>query len=391
MDEGARGVKVAVITQYFPTSRQPWAGHSSYQTLRFLAQRSELKVFYPKASYPALLTPATAKGAPLDYNYQPEGVEVEYIDYPTMPIVGRPLNGWAASRHLLPKVRLFRPDIILNYTVYPDGYAALRVGQALNVPVAVTAIGSDLNRISDALCRVLTKKTVRESDAVITVSRDLKKTAVALGASPEKSFAILNGCDTAIFHNRDKGVARTALQLDPTEEAVVYVGRMDVRKGLRELIEAVVSLRERRPRLRCYLVGDGSDESILRETIVQRGAGEYIRLMPPCRTEGVALWMAAADVVTLPSYMEGCPNVVIEALASGRPVVATNVGGIPELMDDASGRLVAPRDASALAIALDEVLAKTWDGDEIARRHNRSWSDVADDVMQVLEQVLRRG
>ena len=383
-------MKVAVITQYFPTSRQPWAGHSSYQTLRFLAQLCEVKVFYPQASYPKLLTPATAKGAALDFGYQPEGVAVEYIPYPTLPVVGRPLNGWVASHSLLPRVRLFKPDIILNYTVYPDGYAALRVGQALKVPVVVMAIGSDLNRISDALVRVLTKKTVRESDAVITVSRDLKKTAMALGAAPEKSFAILNGCDTGIFHNRDKAEARAALQLDGGEGAVVYVGRMDVRKGLRELIEAVVSLREQRPRLRCYLVGDGSDESILREAIAQRGAGEYVRLMAPCRTEGIAQWMAAADVVTLPSYMEGCPNVVIEALASGRPVVASNVGGIPELMDEASGRLVPPRDAGALATALDEVLEGSWDGDEIAQRHNRSWSDVAGDVMRVLEQALQR-
>ena len=166
---------------------------------------------------------------------------------------------------------------------------------------------------------------------------------------------------------------------------------MDVRKGLCELIDAVASLRERRPRLRCYLLGDGSDEPILHQAIAQRQAGEYIRLMPPCRTEGVALWMAAADVVTLPSYMEGCPNVVIEALASGRPVVATNVGGIPELMDDASGRLVPPRDAGALATALDEVLSQPWSGDEIARLHNRSWRDVAEDVLRVLEQVQSRG
>ncbi len=384
-------MKVAVITQYFPTSRQPWAGHSSYQTLRFLAQLCEVKVFYPKASYPKLLTPATAKGAPLDNSYQPAGVAVEYIPYPTLPLVSRPLNGSVASHSLLPKVRVFRPDIILNYTVYPDGYAALRLGKALKVPVVVTAIGSDLNRISDAFVRVLTKKTVRESDAVITVSRDLKKTAVALGANPEKSFAILNGCDTTIFRHRDKGEARAALKLDAAEEAVVYVGRMDVRKGLRELIEAVASLRERRPKLCCYLVGDGSDEPILHQAIAQRQAGEYIRLTPPCRTEGVALWMAAADVVTLPSYMEGCPNVVIEALASGRPVVATNVGGIPELMDDTSGRLVQPRDAGALATALDEVLAQPWNGDEIAGRHSRSWRDVADDVLRVLEQVLHRG
>jgi teichuronic acid biosynthesis glycosyltransferase TuaC len=92
--------------------------------------------------------------------------------------------------------------------------------------------------------------------------------------------------------------------------------------------------------------------------------------------------------VTLPSYREGCPNVVIEALASGRPVVASNVGGIPELMDARSGRLVPAMDAKALKVALDEVLAETWDAAEISGRHSRSWSDVADAVEEVLEKVL---
>jgi teichuronic acid biosynthesis glycosyltransferase TuaC len=389
--DGVERLKIAVITQYFPTSEQPWAGHSAYQTLRWLARRNEVKVFYPAVRYPKRLTPTTGQKSRLDVGYRPEGVEVEYIPYPALPAVSRPLNGWVASGRLLPYVRRFGPEIILNYVVYPDGYAALRVGKALGVPVVVTAIGSDLNRIPDPLCGALTRKTLRESDAVITVSGDLRKTAILLGADAGKSHAILNGCDTSVFFNRDKGEARAALGIDPSEEVVTYVGRMDVRKGLRELIEAVASLHEKRPRLRCYLVGDGSDEGVLRELIAQKGASEYVRLMPPCRTDGVAQWMAAADLVTLPSYKEGCPNVVLEALAAGRPVVASNVGGIPELMDDSSGRLVPAMDAGALAVALDEVLAAKWSGDEIATRHQRGWDDVARDVEQVLESVMKRG
>ncbi len=387
--DGVERLKIAVITQYFPTSEQSWAGHSAYQTLRWLAQWNEVKVFYPAVRYPKRLTPATGQKSRVDVGYRPDGVDVEYIPYPALPAVSRPLNGWVASGRLLPHVRRFGPEIILNYVVYPDGYAALRVGKALGVPVVVTAIGSDLNRIPDPLCGILTRKTLRESNGVITVSGDLRKTAILLGADAGKSHAILNGCDTSVFFNRDKGEARVALGIDPTEEVVAYVGRMDVRKGLRELIEAVASLRERRPRLRCYLVGDGSDEGVVRELIAQKGAGEYVWLMPPCRTDGVAQWMAAADLVTLPSYKEGCPNVVLEALAAGRPVVASNVGGIPELMDDSSGRLVPAMDAGALAVALDEVLATKWSGDEIATRHQRGWDDVARDVQQVLEGVLQ--
>jgi teichuronic acid biosynthesis glycosyltransferase TuaC len=380
-------LKIAVITKYFPTSEHPWAGHSNYQTLRYLTQWNEVKVFYPEARYPKLLAPLVGRKG-LDPNYRPGGVEVEYIPYPALPAVSRPLNGWFAARQVLPHVRRFGPDVILNYVVYPDGFAALQVGRELRVPVVVTAIGSDLNRISDALCRRLTQKTLRESDAVITVSGDLRKTAILLGAEPGRSHAILNGCDTSVFFNRDKEEARAALRIDPMEEVVVYVGRIDFKKGLRELVEAVASLHERRPKLCCYLVGDGSDETALRELIAQKDAAGYVTVVPPCNTDGVALWMTASDLITLPSYSEGCPNVVLEALAAGRPVVASNVGGIPELMDDASGRLVPAKDAGALATALNDVLSAEWAEEEIARRHQRGWADVAHDVQRVLENAV---
>ena len=378
-------LKIAVITKYFPTSEHPWAGHSNYQTLRYLARWNEVRVFYPEARYPKLLG---RKG--LDANYRPGEVEVEYIPYPALPAVSRPLNGWLAAKQVLPSVRRFGPDVILNYVVYPDGFAALQVGKRLKIPVVVTAIGSDLNRISDPLCRALTQKTLRESDAVVTVSGDLRKTAILLGAEPGRSHAILNGCDTSVFFNRDKAQARAELQIDLTEEVVVDVGRIDFRKGLRELVEAVASLHERRPKLRCYLVGDGLDETALRELISQKDAAGYMKVIPPCNTDGVALWMAAADLVTLPSYSEGCPNVVLEALAAGRPVVASNVGGIPELMDETSGRLVPAMDSGALATALDEVLTVEWSEDEIARLHQRGWAEVAEDVQNVLAGALTR-
>jgi glycosyltransferase involved in cell wall biosynthesis len=149
-------------------------------------------------------------------------------------------------------------------------------------------------------------------------------------------------------------------------------------------------LRDRRPRLRCYIVGDGPARQQLADAIAVQKAKERIALMPSCPTDGVATWMAAADLITLPSYREGCPNVVIEALASGRPVVATRVGGIPELMDDSSGRLVPARDVAALTTALDQVLAQPWSAEAIASRHSRSWSDVSDDVETILKATFER-
>jgi glycosyltransferase involved in cell wall biosynthesis len=320
----------------------------------------------------------------LDRQWQPQGVAVTYVPYLALPVVSRPLNGFSMARALLGAVRAFQPDAVLNYVVYPDGYAAVRVGAALGMPVALTAIGSDLNRIADPLCGALTRAALRRADAVMTVSGDLGRTAVRLGARAETTRAILNGCDTEVFHPRERAAERAALGIAVEGKVVVYVGRLDVRKGLVELVEAVAALRLEGPGLRVYLVGDGPDRPVVEAAIGRLGLGSVVTLVAPCPTEQVALWMAAADVVTLPSYAEGCPNVVIEALSSGRPVVATHVGGIPELMDEASGRLVPAKDVAALAAGLREVLGREWDAGAIASRHSRSWEDVAGEVYGVL-------
>jgi glycosyltransferase involved in cell wall biosynthesis len=163
---------------------------------------------------------------------------------------------------------------------------------------------------------------------------------------------------------------------------------MDVKKGLRELVEAAASLHPLRPGLRVYLVGEGPDRAVIEATVQARGAGTYVHALPGCAPDDVVVWMTAADLVTLPSYMEGCPNVVLEALACGRPVVASQVGGIPEIMSNDCGRLVPPRDAAALAAAIGSVLDQSWDAAAIAAHWSRSWSTVAAELLAVFESVL---
>jgi len=209
-----------------------------------------------------------------------------------------------------------------------------------------------------------------------------------MGARPEKARAVLNGCDLSVFHVRDRLEARGKLGIDPDAEAVVYVGRMDVKKGLRELVAAAAALRRERPRLRVYLVGEGPDKPLILSAIQASNAAGYIRVLPGCAFDDVAVWMAAADLVTLPSYMEGCPNVVLEALASGRPVVATNVGGIPEILSEECGRLVPPGDSGALARALAAVLDRSWDAAAISARRSRSWDAVAAELLEVFQSLV---
>jgi len=382
-------VRVAVLTKHFPNSQQQWAGHSAYQTIRVLATLCDLHVFYPETAYPALLTPRASRRAPFDRSWSPAGVNATYIPFPVLPVVSRSINGAMIAHRLLPHIRRFNPDVLLSYFIYPDGYAAVRIGRALGIPAVVTAVGSDINRIPDPVGRMLTRSTLRNAAFVSTVSEDLRVKAIGLGADPSRTRTKLNGCDTTVFYPRDRREARQSLNIDPDAKVIVYVGRLDLRKGLMELIDAVAQLIPQRPDLHCYIVGDGPDKPALTEAIARHNAASHITIVPSCPTAQVAIWMAAADLVTLPSYNEGCPNVVVEALAAGRPVVATNVGGIPELVDDTCGRLVPSRDVPALAKALGEALDQSWDALTISTRHGRSWTDVATELYQILEGTIR--
>jgi glycosyltransferase involved in cell wall biosynthesis len=380
-------MKIAVITRYFPSSAEPWQGRSLYETLRVLAGEADVRVFYPHASYPSLLTPHARSYDRLDASYSPPGVAASYYNFPALPVLSRPVNGWLAARVLLPAVRAFAPDLIFSCFLYPDGYAALQIGKALAVPVAAMSIGSDINRIGDPVSRLFTRTVLRQADFLVTVSGDLRMKAIAMGASAEKARAILNGCDLSVFHVQDRLAARQKLGIDPGAEAVVYIGRMDVKKGLRELVEAAARLQPQRAHLQVYLVGAGPDRLLIESAIQAHNAASYIHPLPACAFDEVAVWMAAADLVTLPSYMEGCPNAVLEALASGRPVVATRVGGIPEIMGDECGRLVPPRDAGALAEALASALDQSWDAKAISARHSRSWETVATELLEIFKSL----
>lgn len=381
-------LRIAVPARYFPSSAEPWAGRSAYQSLRVLAREAEVRVFYPNATYPALLKPRSRLFNKLDPSYCPPDVKVNYYDFPALPLISRPFNGRMAARTLLPHVREFAPDIIFSFYLYPYGYAALQIGKALAVPVVIESIGSDVNGIADPFSAIHTRTVLREADFLVTVSEDLRRKIIAMGAPPEKTRTVINGCDLSVFHVRNRFEARRSLGLDPDSQAVIYIGRLDVKKGLRELVQAAVKLHPQWPRLHTYIVGDGPDKPAIEAAIQGGNAESYVHLAESCGFDDVAVWMAASDLVTLPSYMEGCPNVIVEALACGRPVVATRVGGIPEIMDEDSGCFVRPRRPDELAQAIAVVLNRTWTPEVLSAKWSRAWSVGATELLEIFRYVI---
>ncbi|MET1162137.1 MAG: glycosyltransferase [Pseudoxanthomonas sp.] len=381
-------MRLLIVTSQFPIAGEPNRGRPVYQTIRELARLATVRVVSPVASYPRWAQPRSYLFRAADAAQAVEGCDVEYVRYPALPALTRPFNGWSCARALHAPLKAFAPDLVLSYWLYPDAYGAMLAARRAGLPLVAGARGSDL-RVRDAISRGLTRPVVRSARRLLVVSEDLGRVAVEnYGADAARIRTIPNGCDASLFHPADRAAARAGLGIAADAEVVTYVGRLVPEKGLRELLEAGRTLSAARPRLRLVLVGEGP----MREEIATRLAAEpslqvtLAGAQPPAE---VARWMAASDLVTLPSYSEGHPNVLVEALACGRPVVATPVGGIPEVVDAGSGILVAVRDAAALATGLAQALDRDWDEAALARKFSRDWRQVAADTLAACEQALR--
>ncbi len=171
---------------------------------------------------------------------------------------------------------------------------------------------------------------------------------------------------------------------------MLFVGRLDPKKGIVELLKAFAALAIRRPHLRLVYIGDGPGNEQLRSKARELALEDRILLAGACSSQKVAQWLAAANLLALPSYSEGCPNVIIEALSCGRPVVATNVGGIPELVNENSGILFAPLDWRPLAEAIETAMERKWDEQLISDQFRRSWDDAAGELLTVCESAVQQ-
>lgn len=374
-------MRILVVTSQFPIAGEPNRGRPILQTVRELARLADVRVISPVATYPRWARPRSYLfRAPLPQQMQ--DCDTEYVSYPALPMVSRPFNGHLCGMAITEAMARFAPDVVLSYWLYPDAFGAMRAASRLGIPWVAGARGSDL-RVRDAVSRMLTGQVVRRARRLLVVSEDLRRVAIErYGAAPDRTITIPNGCNAAIFHPASRSEARRQLGIDEGAKLIVYVGRLVAEKGLRELLEATAMLSQAHPRVELALIGDGPLRDELDQS-ARRIAGVPVHLPGAMDASMVARWMAASDLVTLPSYSEGHPNVLVEALASGRPVVATHVGGIPEVVDASCGVLVAPRDVHALSVALGQVMDRRWDPDALARRFSRDWSGVARETLQV--------
>jgi teichuronic acid biosynthesis glycosyltransferase TuaC len=385
-------MRIAISTPVYPLPGDLTRGRYMYEIARCLGKLATVEVFFHTGRYPRQrwLRPRSFLATSVTTDLSTPDAKVQAFDYPSLPLLSRAINGYVSGAALLPRLKSFAPDLVLGYWIYPEGYGAWRCARQLDVACVLGGLGTDI-RLRSGLTGWYTGRALRGADQLIMVSEEMRGLVLGrFGADPARVHTITNGVDANTFHHRAPAQMRAKLRLPASSRIIVYVGRFIASKGIRELLEAFGSLAEQDTSLRLALIGDGVMRDEVHARVAAAPWGERVYLPGTMQPREIAEWIGAADLLCLPSYSEGYPNVVVEALASGRPVVATDVGGIPEIINIHNGRLVVPRDPLALRNALAEVLERSWDHAALAAAWSRSWDDVAQATLAVCE-LARRG
>jgi glycosyltransferase involved in cell wall biosynthesis len=383
--------RVLVLTSHHPSRRQPARAIYGYYTYAALARYCQIRFLSPFPWWTRARWPAELLRAPRE---RWGDLEIEYPAYWSIPgAASLHALGLAASlaRRVAALRREFGFEAILTAWAYPDAVAAAMIAERERLPLIATVLGSDINVLPG---KPLLARQIRwglsRAQRVVAVSEPLREAVVRLGVPRERTVVRQNAVDGDVFAIRDRGPARSALGLDPARPLVGYVGNLAHEKGPDVLVDAMGALvRESGRPVDLAIIGAGALERELRARVAALGLGDRVRFLGRKVHDEVPRWISAFDVLCLPSRREGCPNVVLEALASGRPVVATAVGGVPDLIRGDNGILVPPERPAELGEALARALDRSWDPVAIrATLPSPSWDAVARTYQALVEEVV---
>ena len=386
-------MKVLVITNLFGFPWDASRGVFNQQQFDRLARRVDLTVLVAVPWTEAIRRPAAY------WTARREGRKrwpyVDYFIFWYLPGVAQAFHSvfFFLSLVMQRSLTIFfgRWHVILGSWGFPDAVAAVAVGRVTATPVLMKVHGTDVNEYLDVPGkRWQILAAARRCSSVMTASSALRDKLVAAGVAASHVQVVYNGVDAARFQPSDRAVARKRSGVAGAGSIVLYVGNLKVAKGCVDLLDAFVEIAVAHAGLRLVFIGDGEARAAIGQRAADRGLADRVQIMGRLDHSLLRDWFAAADVLCLPSHNEGVPNVVLEAMACGVPVVATRVGGVPEVLPEFAGLLVPPHDSLALGQALLSALERDWDHERItAHARGFSWDANVESVMNLLSAAVR--
>jgi glycosyltransferase involved in cell wall biosynthesis len=389
-------IRTLLFSTLYPSSVRPSHGIFVETRLRHLLAGGQVqtRVVAPVPWFP--LRHAAfgeyARHAAVPRHETRHNIEIDHPRYLLLPKVGMnsaPTTlaraGLKAARRLIAQGWDF--DLIDAHYYYPDGVAATLIGKALGKPVVITARGTDINLIPQYdKPRRLILQAAHDAAASITVCAALKDAIVGLGATAEKITVLRNGVDLELFRPEDRAQARAAFGMQ-SEFALASVGHLIERKGHHLVIEALPQLSD----AVLYIAGAGEEETRLRQLADRLGVAGRVRFLGAMPQARLRTLYNAADALVLASSREGWANVLLEAMACGTPVVASNVWGTPEVVaSPAAGVLMPTRDAAGIAQAVTALRAQLPQrADTRAYAEQFGWQPTTDGQIEIFQRILK--
>ena len=389
-------MKLLTFTNLYPNAVHPNLGVFVENRLRHLLEDPSLesRVVAPVPWFPFTSPVFGRYGAFASVPREGErfGISVQYPRYPVIPKIGMNLAPWLMYLAMRPVVRSILEsgydfDLIDAHFFYPDGVAAARLGKEFGRPVVITARGSDINYYPR---HAVPKREIiwaaEQAAGLIAVSQALKDRMVELGVNPEKIRVLRNGVDLEMFRPTDQTPSpRTARGDCPV---ILSVGGLVPIKGHDLIIRALAML----PKGTLKIAGEGPLRAHLERLAAEVGVADRVDFLGAVPHRELAAVYCAADLMVLASEREGWPNVLLEAMACGTPVVGSAVGGVPEVIaDPAAGSLFHDRTPEAIANAIRKLLADPpRRSDTRAYAEKFGWQPTSDGQRGLFQEILDR-
>lgn len=282
-------------------------------------------------------------------------------------------------------------DIIhAHITSFHMGWLGKSLKERFNKKLVITVHGSKSTYPSERIRKIFIKKVFNTADKIIAVSNCLKDRVLKYGIDKGKVIVIGNGVDLKIFHPINRNEVRAILGLPMGDKIILNVASLSKIKGQTNLISAFSKVKKSFSKTVLVIVGGGELKQELKRKAREEGVEDSIRFVGPQPHGKIPLWLNAADLFVLSSFNEGMPVSLIEAIACGKPVIATKVGGIPEVIcSENYGILVEPGNPTQLYNAIIKAFKKDWRENEIAKYGAKfTWENVAKSLQNLYMNLL---
>ncbi len=399
-------MKILFLSHLYPNNINPSFGMFIHNKIKQIVDAGhQVRIIAPVPYVPKILKfkPKWLEYSKIKQHNIIDGVRINYTRYLNLPGARfHPISCYTMYYGIQPVLNSlmekFKPDILHTNTATPDGFVGVLIKKKYKIPLISSLRGSDINIYPhrDKFTMLLTKKVISDSDQVISVSKDLSATAEKITSPKKKIKVIYNGCDLNIFsfNKHFRLLIRKKLNISDKAKVIIFIGQVEKSKGVYELIKSFNDLAQKYSDLHLIIAGNRLEEPSL-DYLVSGNLKNRIHFAGRQPYKEIPHFLSAADVFVLPSYNEGLPNVVLEAMACGLPVVATKVGGIPEAVEHGkSGFLVNKKDVKSLTnyiniLLNDEDLAiKMGAYGRNIIKCNFSWIKNSEEIIETYHELL---